>query len=151
MEYEVFSWRLRFYVDMFEFFCGVDFERVVKVSGVRFYYFFNEFVIFDFVLICFVLDKFIEKGFILVIFLYMVRCFVEEGVIIFGDFEDVIYKVEGEDFYFILIVEYLFVGMYVNEIFDGKDLLFFYVGVSLCFRKEVGIVGKDMKGIFCVY
>lgn len=45
MEYEVFSWRLRFYVDMFEFFCGVDFERVVKVSGVRFYYFFNEFVI----------------------------------------------------------------------------------------------------------
>ena len=97
MEYEVLDWRPRLHVDLLELLRGADLERAAKVSGARFYYLMNELVILDLALLRFALDRLIEKGFTPVIPPYMVRRFVEEGVTSFGDFEDVIYKVEGED------------------------------------------------------
>jgi hypothetical protein len=97
MDYEVLDWRPRLHVDLLELLRGADLERAAKVSGSRFYYLMNELVILDLALIRFALDRLIEKGFVPVIPPYMVRRFVEEGATTFEDFEDVIYKVEGED------------------------------------------------------
>ncbi len=151
MEYELLDWRPRLHVDMLELLRGADLERAAKVSGSRFYYLMNELVILDLALLRFALDKLIEKGFIPVVPPYMVRRFVEEGVTSFGDFEDVIYKVEGEDLYLIPTSEHPLAGLHANEILDGADLPLLYAGISPCFRKEAGTAGKDTKGIFRVH
>jgi len=70
---------------------------------------------------------------------------------VFDDFEDVIYRVKGEDLYLIPTAEHPLAGMHANEILDGKDLPLLYAGVSPCFRKEAGTAGKDTKGIFRVH
>ncbi len=151
MEYEVLEWKPKLHVDLLEILRGADFERAAKVSGSRFYYLLNEIVILDLALIRFALDRLIEKGFTPVIPPYMVRRYVEEGVTTFDDFENVIYKVEGEDLYLIPTAEHPLAGMHANEIIDGKDLPLLYVGISPCFRKEAGTAGKDTKGIFRVH
>ncbi|MFA4647068.1 serine--tRNA ligase [Pyrococcus kukulkanii] len=151
MEYEVLEWKPRLHVDLLEILGGADFARAAKVSGSRFYYLLNEIVILDLALIRFALDKLIEKGFTPVIPPYMVRRFVEEGATTFEDFEDVIYKVEGEDLYLIPTAEHPLAGLHANEILDGKDLPLLYVAFSPCFRKEAGTAGKDTKGIFRVH
>ncbi|WP_324736220.1 serine--tRNA ligase [Thermococcus sp. SY098] len=151
MEYEILEWKPKLHVDLLEILRGADFERAAKVSGSRFYYLLNEIVILDLALIRFALDRLIEKGFTPVIPPYMVRRYVEEGVTTFDDFENVIYKVEGEDLYLIPTAEHPLAGMHANEIIDGKDLPLLYVGVSPCFRKEAGTAGKDTKGIFRVH
>ncbi|KPU62635.1 seryl-tRNA synthetase [Thermococcus sp. EP1] len=151
MEYEVIKWKPQLHADLLPKLGGADLERAAKVSGSRFFYLLNELVILDLALIRFALDKLIEKGFIPVIPPYMVRRYVEEGVTSFGDFEDVIYKVEGEDLYLIPTSEHALAGMHANEILDGNDLPILYAGVSPCFRKEAGTAGKDTKGIFRVH
>jgi seryl-tRNA synthetase len=79
------------------------------------------------------------------------RHLIMEGAIILGDFEDVIYKVEGEDLYMLGTSEHAMASMHMNEILDGKKLPIKYAGISPCFRKEAGAHGKDMKGIFRVH
>jgi seryl-tRNA synthetase len=81
----------------------------------------------------------------------MIRKEAMEGAIILGDFEDVIYKVEGEDLYMLGTSEHAMASMHMNEILDGKKLPIKYAGISPCFRKEAGAHGKDMKGIFRVH
>jgi len=151
MEYEILEWKPKIHVDMLEILGGADLERAAKVSGSRFYYLMNELVILDLALLRFALDKLIDKGFIPVIPPYMVRRYVEEGVTTFDDFENVIYKVEGEDLYLIPTAEHPLAGLHANEIIDGKDLPLLYAGISPCFRKEAGTAGKDTKGIFRVH
>ena len=44
-----------------------------------------------------------------------------EGAVIADDFEEVIYKVEDEDFYMIGTSEHAMAAMHSNEIIEGKD------------------------------
>jgi len=74
-----------------------------------------------------------------------------EGAIIAQDFEEVIYKIEGEDLYLIGTSEHAVASMHSDEIIDGKKLPLRYAGVSTCFRKEAGAHGRDQKGIFRVH
>ncbi len=148
MDYELIRWRPRLHVDMLELLRGADLERAAKVSGSRFYYLLNELVILDLALIRFALDRLIEKGFTPpVIPPYMVRRFVEEGgATTFDDFEDVIYKVEGEDLYLIPTAEHPLAGMHANEILDGKDLPLLYVGVSPVLQEGGRNSGQGHEG-----
>jgi len=74
-----------------------------------------------------------------------------EGAIIANDFEDVIYKIEGDDPYLIGTSEHAVASMHSDEILEGKSLPMKYAGVSPCFRKEAGAHGRDQKGIFRVH
>jgi seryl-tRNA synthetase len=74
-----------------------------------------------------------------------------EGAIIAQDFEDVIYKIEGDDLYLIGTSEHAIASMHSDEILEGKILPLRYAGVSPCFRKEAGAHGRDQKGIFRVH
>jgi len=81
----------------------------------------------------------------------MLRREVLEGVTDFSTFEEMIYKIEGENLYMIATAEHPLVGMYMNEILEEKELPLKYVGISPCFRKEAGAHGRDTKGIFRVH
>ena len=129
----------------------IDIERAAKVSGARFYFLKNELVMMNQALIHFALKFLLEKCYTTIQPPYMIRKEAMEGAIILGDFEDVIYKVEGEDLYMLGTSEHAMASMHMNEILDGKKLPIKYAGISPCFRKEAGAHGKDMKGIFRVH
>jgi seryl-tRNA synthetase len=129
----------------------IDIERAAKISGARFYFLKNELVMMNQALIHFALDFLLKKCYTTTQPPYMIRKEAMEGAIILGDFEDVIYKVEGEDLYMLGTSEHAMASMHMNEILDGKKLPIKYAGISPCFRKEAGAHGKDMKGIFRVH
>lgn len=129
----------------------IDIERAAKVSGARFFFLKNELVRMNAALISFALDFLAQKDYTPIQPPFMIRREPMEGAVILGDFEDVIYKVEGEDLYMIGTSEHAIAGMHMGEILEGKKLPVRYAGVSPCFRKEAGAHGKDMKGIFRVH
>ena len=146
-----FNFKVKDHIDISQNLDLVDLERAAKVSGARFYYLKNELVKLNQALIQFALDFLSEKNYMPVQPPYLINRSSMEGAIIAEDFEDVIYKVEGEDLYLIGTSEHALVSMHANEILDGKLLPIRYVGVSPCFRKEAGAHGRDQKGIFRVH
>jgi seryl-tRNA synthetase len=129
----------------------VDIERAAKISGARFYFLKNDLVRMNQALIHFSLDFLSKKGYVVVQPPFMIRKHAMEGAVILGDFQEVIYKIEGEDLYMIGTSEHALAAMHMDEILEGKNLPIRYGGISPCFRKEAGAHGKDMKGIFRVH
>jgi seryl-tRNA synthetase len=128
-----------------------DIPRAAKVAGSRFYYLKNELVSIDVAMQQMALDMLIKKGYTPIYPPMMMRREPYEGVTDLADFEDVMYKIEGEDLYLIATSEHPMAAMYMNEIFEPTDLPLKLAGISTCFRKEAGTHGKDTKGIFRVH
>jgi seryl-tRNA synthetase len=139
------------HIDIATSFDLIDLERAAKISGARFYFLKNDLVKMNLALIQFGLDYLSNGGYTLVQPPYMIRKDAMEGAVILGDFEQVIYKVEGEDLYMIGTSEHAMVSMHMDEILDSPRLPLRYACVSPCFRKEAGAHGRDMKGIFRVH
>ena len=129
----------------------VDIERAAKVAGARFYYLKGDLVRLNYALMKFAIDFIEMKGFTLIQPPYLLRRDAIGGAVALSDFEDVIYKIEGEDLYLIPTSEHGMLAQYMDEILDGKKLPLRYGGVSPCFRKEAGAHGRDTKGIFRVH
>jgi len=125
-----------------------DIERAGKISGARFFFLKKELVLMELALIQFAMDILRKRGFTSIEPPFMIRRKAYEGVIDLKDFEDVIYKIEGEDLYMIATAEHPIASMYMNEVIDENLLPIKFVGISPCFRKEAGSHGKDTKGIF---
>lgn len=128
-----------------------DTERAGNVSGARFYYLKSDLVMLDYALMKFALDSLHSKGLILMEPPYMLRREPYEAMTSLGDFEEVMYKIEGEDLFLIATSEHSIGVYHLNEVLDAKKLPLIYAGVSPCFRKEAGSHGKDTKGIFRVH
>src|SRR5689334_17090403 len=129
----------------------VDFERAAKIAGSRFYFLKNDLVLLNQALIRMALDFLANNSYILLQPPYMIRKEAMEGAVMLGDFEQVIYKIEGEDLFMIATSEHAMASMHMNEILEGGRLPIKYGAISPCFRKEAGAHGKDMKGIFRVH
>ncbi|MCM2325878.1 MAG: serine--tRNA ligase [Candidatus Woesearchaeota archaeon] len=128
-----------------------DTEKAGDVAGARFYYLKNDLVMLDYALLKFALDHLHSKGFILMEPPYMLRRGAYETMTSMADFEEVMYKIDGEDLYLIATSEHSIGVYHMNELIDVKKLPLKYAGISPCFRKEVGSHGKDTKGIFRVH
>jgi seryl-tRNA synthetase len=96
-------------------------------------------------------DFLILKGYTLIEPPYMIRREPYEGVTDMGDFESVMYKIEGEDLYLIATSEHAMGAMFLNETLLAEDLPVKLCGVSPCFRREIGAHGKYTKGLFRVH
>jgi seryl-tRNA synthetase len=128
-----------------------EFDRARRVSGAGFYYLRGAGVLLDLALQRFALDLLIERGFTPVIPPYMLRRAPYEGVTDLADFENVMYKIDGEDLYLVATSEHPLAALYLGEILDEDELPIRLAGVSPCFRKEIGGHGVDQKGIFRVH
>src|SRR5574342_703456 len=146
-----FDFKIKDHIDISEDLDLIDLERAAKVAGARFYYLKNDLVMLNQALIHYALDFLSEKNYIPIQTPYMINRSSMEGAIIANDFEDVIYKIEGDDLYLIGTSEHAVASMHSDEILEGKSLPMRYAGVSPCFRKEAGAHGRDQKGIFRVH
>jgi seryl-tRNA synthetase len=146
-----FNFEIKDHIDLSQSLDLVDLERAAKVAGARFYYLKNDLVKLNQALIHYALDFLSKKNYTPVQTPYLINRNSMEGAIIAEDFEDVIYKIEGDDLYLIGTSEHALVSMHTDEILEGKILPLRYAGVSSCFRKEAGAHGRDQKGIFRVH
>jgi len=146
-----FDFKINDHIDISEKLDLVDLERAAKVAGARFYYMKNDLVRLNQALIQYALEFLAEKSYSLIQPPYMINHQSMEGAVITDDFEDVIYKIEGEDLYMIGTSEHAMAAMHSGEIIEGRNLPLRYAGVSPCFRKEAGAHGRDQKGIFRVH
>jgi len=124
-----------------------DFERARKTSGAGFSFMKGDLVRLHQALIQFALDKLGEKGFVPVEPPLLMRREACEGVTDLEGFENVMYK-SGEDEYWVPTSEYPLIAMHMDEVIEDKCLPVKYVGVSPCFRREIGAHGIDEKGFF---
>ena len=129
----------------------LDMERAAKVAGSRFYYLKGGLVRLNQALTMYALDHLAGAGYTPVQPPYMINRRSMEGAVIADDFEDVIYKIDGEDLYMIGTSEHAMAAMHSGEILEGSSLPLRYAGTSPCFRKEAGAHGRDQKGIFRVH
>lgn len=139
------------HVDIAESLDLIDTARAAKVSGARFYYLKGDLARMNYALIHFALDFVAGKGYTPIQPPYMINRSSMGGAVIADDFEDVIYKIGGEDLYMIGTSEHAIAAMHADEILEGAKLPIRYAGVSPCFRKEAGAHGRDQKGIFRVH
>ena len=146
-----FDFEVKDHIDISENLNLLELERAAKTAGARFYYLKGDLVKLNQSLIQFGLDFLSENGYTMFQPPYMINRNSMEGAVILDDFEDVIYKIEGQDLYLIGTSEHAMVSMHGNEILDGNSLPARYAAVSPCFRKEAGAHGKDQKGIFRVH
>jgi len=126
----------------------IDEARAGKVSGAGFVYLKKELVLLDYAILRFAMNFLIKRGYSLVEPPFMIKRRPYEGVTSLEDFENVLYKIEGEDLYLIATSEHSMAAMFMDEVLSAEDLPIKLVGVSPCFRKEVGTHGKYTKGLF---
>ena len=146
-----FGFEVKDHIDLSENLNLLELERAAKTAGARFYYLKGDLVKLNQSLIQFGLDFLSEKGYTMFQPPYMINRKSMQGAVILDDFEDVIYKIDGQDLYLIGTSEHAMVSMHSNEILDGNLLPTRYASISPCFRKEAGAHGKDQKGIFRVH
>lgn len=125
-----------------------DFDRAAKVSGHGFVFLKKDLVLLDYAIMNYSLKNLIEKGYEPIEPPFLMRREPYEGTVDLSDFEDVMYKVEDEDLYLIATSEHPIAAMYKDEILSEEDLPKKFVGISPCFRREVGSHGIDTKGLF---
>lgn len=146
-----FSFALKSHVDILQEFDFADLERGAKIAGARHYFLKNDLVLLEMALQRYAVDFMSERGFTLLQTPLFMRREVYEGVTDIHDFEDVMYKIQGEDMYLIATSEHPMIGMFYDEILEPTQLPMKLCGISTCFRKEAGAHGKDQKGIFRVH
>src|SRR5436309_10700290 len=125
-----------------------DFERGRKAAGAGFVYLLGDLARLDAALLRFGADFLVKRGFTPVFPPHMLRRAAYEGMVDLTAFEDVMYKVEGEDLYLIATSEHAIGAMYMDEILDADRLPMRFAGISTNFRKEIGAHGVDTKGLF---
>lgn len=143
-----YGFELKSHVDIMEGLDLLDTERASKVAGARFFYLKREAVLLDVALVHFALRHMQEKGFTLMETPYMLSRRAVEGCVDMSAFEDVLYKIEGEDLYLTATSEHTLASFHLDEIVEEDALPLRYAGFSACFRREAGAHGKDTKGVF---
>lgn len=126
----------------------IDVERGAKVAGHGFYYLRGELALLDYAILCYTIDFMIKRGYQLVEPPFMMRKRPYLGVTDLEFFEDQLYKIAREDLYLIATAEHPIAAYFMDEVLAKKDLPVKFVGVSSCFRKEVGAHGKYTRGLF---
>ena len=145
-----FNFKIRNHIELCEMNNWFDLYQASKVSGSRFYYLKGDLVLLQLALYQFAISKLAQKGYIPVEVPPMLRREVLADSVPLEDFEEVIYKIEGEDLYLIGTSEHALAALHKEDTISHKDLPIKYAGISACFRKEAGVT-KDSKGIFRVH
>jgi len=126
----------------------IEAERAAKVAGHGFYYLKGEMALLDYAILNYTIGFMVKRGYLLIEPPFMMRKKPYLGATDLEFFGDQLYKIEKEDLYLIATSEHPMAAMFMDEVITKKDLPINLVGVSPCFRKEVGAHGKYTKGLF---
>jgi seryl-tRNA synthetase len=139
------------HVDLISIIDGADTKKASEIVGSRFYYLKGDIVHLNLALLKFALDKLTSKNYIPMWTPFFTKHEIMKAAAELADFEEQLYKIEGEDLFMIATSEQTLAAYHYNEIIDPDKLPFKYAGISSCFRREAGSHGKDTLGIFRVH
>ena len=127
----------------------LDFERGAKLAGARFAVLTGAGARLARALINFMLDLHAgEHGYTEVEPPFLASSAALTGAGDLPKFEDDLFKVAGDwDLYLIPTAEVPLCNLHRGEILDGRELPFWYVAYTPCFRSEAGSYGKDVRGL----
>ena len=125
-----------------------DFESSARIAGKGFYFIQGQLAQMNQALLRFGLDFMIKKGFTLIEPPLLVNKKVIDGVMSFKEIDNMIYKIENEDLYLIGTSEHSIIGKFIDALIPEDKLPIKLVGISSCFRKEVGSHGINEKGLW---
>ena len=137
--------------DLIEMNNWVDLARGAKVTGSRFYFLQGDLARLQMALQSYSANFLMERGYTLVQPPLMMNREAYEGVTDLGDFETVMYGIEPDKYYLIATSEHPLTAMRMDEIIEPAELPIKLVGVSSCFRREVGAHGLSDRGIWRVH
>jgi len=137
--------------DLIEMNNWVDLARGAKVTGSRFYFLQGDLARLEMALQSYSANFLMDRGYTLVQPPLMMNREAYEGVTDLGDFETVMYGIEPDKYYLIATSEHPLTAMRMDEIIEPAELPIKLVGVSSCFRREVGAHGLSDRGIWRVH
>ncbi len=137
--------------DLIEMNGWVDQSRGAKVAGSSFYFLQGDLARLEMALQQYGADFLMGRGYTLVQPPLMMNREAYEGVTDLGDFETVMYGIEPDKYYLIATSEHPLTAMRMDEIIEPSELPIKLVGVSACFRREVGAHGLSDRGIWRVH
>jgi seryl-tRNA synthetase len=129
----------------------VDLARGAKVAGSRFYFLQGDLARLEMALQQYSANFLVGRGYTLVQPPLMMNREAYEGVTDLADFETVMYGVEPDKYYLIATSEHPLTAMRMDEIIEPAELPIKQVGISQCFRREVGAHGLSDRGIWRVH
>ena len=146
-----FNFEPRTHNELIEINKWVDLERAAKIAGSRFYFLKGDLARLELALQNYAVDFLIDKGFTFVQPPVMMNRAAYEGVTDLNDFETVMYGITPDPLYMIATSEHPLTSMYMDEVIEPSLLPIKMVGVSPCFRREVGAHGLSDRGIWRVH
>ena len=129
----------------------VDLPRAAKIAGSRFYFLKGDLARMELALQQYAVDFISNRGYTFVQPPMMMNREAYEGVTDLADFESVMYDVQPDGLYTIATSEHPLTAMFMDEVIEPSLLPIRIVGVSPCFRREVGAHGQGDKGIWRVH
>ena len=129
----------------------VDLSRAAKITGSRFYFLQGDLARMEMALQQYAANFLIARDYTLVQPPLMMNRKAYEGVTDLADFETVMYGVEPDKFYLVATSEHPLTAMRMDEIIEPAELPIKQVGISPCFRREVGAHGLSDRGIWRVH
>jgi seryl-tRNA synthetase len=129
----------------------VDLPRAAKIAGSRFYFLKGDLARMELALQQYAVDFISNRGYTFVQPPAMMNREAYEGVTDLADFESVMYDVQPDGLYTIATSEHPLTAMFMDEVIEPSLLPIRIVGVSPCFRREVGAHGQGDKGIWRVH
>ncbi len=129
----------------------VDLDRAAKVTGSRFYFLKGDLARLELALQVYSSNFLINRGYTLIQPPLMMNKESYEGVTDLSDFETVMYGIQPDGYYLIATSEHPLTAMRMKEIIEPSELPIKLVGISQCFRREVGAHGLSDKGIWRVH
>ena len=146
-----FSFEPRTHNELIEMNKWVDLKRAAKITGSRFYFLKGDLARLEFALQQYAVEFLRQRDYTFVQPPVMMNREAYEGVTDLGDFETVMYGVEPDKYYMIATSEHPLTAMYMDESIPEEQMPMRMVGVSQCFRREVGSHGQSDLGIWRVH
>ena len=146
-----FDFEPRAHNDIIEMNNWVDLERAAKVAGSRFFFLKGDLARLELALQTYAVDFLRDRGYVFVQPPVMMNREAYEGVTDLSDFETVMYGITPDPYYMIATSEHPLTSMFMKETIPAEKMPIKMVGVSPCFRREVGSHGKSDLGIWRVH
>ena len=146
-----FDFQPRTHNELIEMNKWVDLKRAAKITGSRFFFLKGDLARLEFALQQYSVDFIRNRGYTFVQPPVMMNRQSYEGVTDLGDFETVMYGIEPDGYYMIATSEHPLTSMFMGETIPEEQLPLKIVGVSPCFRREVGSHGQSDLGIWRVH
>ena len=132
------EYEIPYHVDIMESLNGIDLDAAGKVAGSGFYYLMGDIARLHSAILSYARD-------------FMIRSAVVNGVMSFGEMDEMMYKVEGEDLYLIGTSEHSMIGKFINSATEESKLPLTLTSYSPCFRKEKGSHGIEERGVYRIH